>query len=87
MKDFLFHFFLIESPTLIYFSEWRLICKIAKLQARIKPTAFCSAIDKENLIESLLDFPTLLIQLLHSLCTTFPHLSCDHHVTLCDVTL
>ena len=32
-----------------------LICKVAKLQARIKPTALCSAIDKENLIESLLD--------------------------------
>jgi len=30
-------------------------CKKAKLQARIKPTVLCSAIDKENLIESLLD--------------------------------
>jgi len=52
-------------------------CKKAKLQARIKPTALCSAIDKENSIESPLDFSTLLIQLLHGLYTTFPHLSYD----------
>jgi len=31
------------------------ICKVAKLQARIKPTALCSVINKENSIESLLD--------------------------------
>jgi len=30
-------------------------CKEAKLQARIKPTALCSAIDKENSIEFPLD--------------------------------
>jgi len=30
--------------------------KEAKLQARIKPTTLCSAIDKENSIEFLLDF-------------------------------
>ena len=30
-------------------------CKKAKLQARIKPTALCSAIDKENSIEFPLD--------------------------------
>ena len=41
-------------------------------------------INKENSIESPLDFPTLLIQLLHGLCTTFPHLSCDT-VTSCHV--
>jgi len=29
---------------------------VSQLQARIKPTAFCLAIDKENSIESLLDF-------------------------------
>ena len=39
-------------------------CKEAKLQAGIKPTALCSAIDKENLIESPLDFATLYIQVL-----------------------
>jgi len=44
-------------------------CKEAKLQAGIKPTALCSAIDKENSIESLLDFATLYIQLLLWLCT------------------
>ena len=32
--------------------------KKAKLQAGIKPTALCSAIDKENLIEFPLDFST-----------------------------
>ena len=31
-------------------------CKEAKLQAGIKPTAFCSAFDKENLMEFPLDF-------------------------------
>ena len=31
-------------------------CKKAKLQARIKLTALCSVIDKENSIEFLLDF-------------------------------
>ena len=31
-------------------------CKKAKLQTRIKPTALCLAIDKENSIEFLLDF-------------------------------
>ena len=30
-------------------------CKKAKLQARIKPTVLCSAIDKENSIEFPLD--------------------------------
>ena len=32
-----------------------LLCQRAKLHARIKPTALCSAFDKENLIEFLLD--------------------------------
>jgi len=48
------------------------MCKEAKLQAGIKPTALCSAIDKENLIESPLDFATLYIQLLSWLCTLPP---------------
>jgi len=43
--------------------------KKAKLQAGIKPTVFCSATDKENSIEFLLDFATLYIQLLLWLCT------------------
>jgi len=47
-------------------------CKEAKLQAGIKPTALCSAIDKENSIESPLDFTTLYIQLLSWLCTLSP---------------
>jgi len=47
-------------------------CKEAKLQAGIKPTALCSAIDKENSIESSSDFATLYIQLLSWLCTLSP---------------
>ena len=45
-----------RTPTTIFLAgqTW-LTCKEAKLQARIKPTALCSAIDKENLIEFLLD--------------------------------
>jgi len=47
-------------------------CKEAKLQARIKLTTLCSAIDKKNSIESLLDFAILYIQLLLWLCTLSP---------------
>jgi len=36
-------------------SHWTLDADKAKLQARIKPTALCSAIDKKNSIEFLLD--------------------------------
>jgi len=39
-------------------------CQRAKLCAGIKPTALCSALDKENSIEFPLDFATLYIQLL-----------------------
>jgi len=58
--------------------------RLANSKARIKLTAPLSVFDKENLIEFLLDFSTLLIQLLHSLCTSFPHLSCD---LSCDIML
>jgi len=51
--------------------------RLANSKARIKPTALLSAFDKENSIEFPLDFSTLLIQLLHGLCTSFPCLSCD----------
>jgi len=37
-------------------------CKKAKLQARIKPTALCSAIDKENSIE----FPLYFLHYLYN---------------------
>jgi len=47
-------------------------CKETKLQARIKPTALCSVIDKENSIESPLDFAILYIQLLSWLCILSP---------------
>jgi len=73
-------------------------CKEAKLQARIKPTALCSAIDKENLIESPLDFATLYIHLLSWLCTLPPtvlmpvswllcHMLWLWPVTMCDMTV
>jgi len=51
--------------------------RIANSSAGIKPTALLSALDKENSIESLCISCILLIQLLHSLCTTFLWLSYD----------
>ena len=72
----------------------KLLVRIANSWARIKPTAPLSVLDKENLIEFLCISYTLLIQLLHDLCTTFPWLSydlicvmsaCD--IWLCHVTL
>jgi len=56
--------------------------RIASSRARIKPTAPLLVFDKKNSIEFLLDFSILLIQLLYSLCTSFPHLSCDPSVRL-----
>jgi len=53
-------------------------CKKAKLQARIKPTALCSAIDKKNSIESLLDFLHYLYNY-HMVCALLSH---AYHVTL-----
>jgi len=41
-------------------------------------------VNKENSIEFSFNFCTLLIHLLHSLYTTFPHLLCN---SLCDITL
>ena len=72
-------------------AEWSLwhfanTVRIANSWARIKPTALCSVIDKENSIESSYISCTLFIQLLYGLCTTFPWLLCDFivwHVT-CD---
>jgi len=74
------------------------ICKEAKLQVRIKPTALCSAIDKENLIESPLDFTTLytITVIAMHLVSHGPHAcqltSLSHAVTMtcdyvCDVTI
>jgi len=59
------------------------ICKKAKLQARIKPTALCSAIDKENSIEFLLDFLYYLYNY-YMVCALSFH---TYHVTSCDVTV
>ena len=53
------------------------MCKKAKLQARIKPTAFCSAIDKENSIEFLLDFLHYLYNY-YMVCALLSH---TYHVT------
>jgi len=63
------------------------ICKKAKLQARIKPTALCSAIDKENLIESLLDLLHYIYNYYHSYAPCLPQSSClsaDFFVTCYD---
>ena len=59
-------------------------CKKAKLQAGIKPTTLCSAIDKENSIEFLLDFLYYLYNY-YMVCALFSH---TPHVTWsCDVIL
>jgi len=56
-------------------------CKEAKLQARIKPTALCSAIDKENSIEFPLDFLHYLYNY-YMVCALFSHTyHVTHHVT------
>jgi len=58
------------------------ICKKAKLQARIKPTALCSAVDKENSIEFLLDFLYYLYNY-YMVCALPSHAyHVTHHVTL-----
>jgi len=64
-------------------------CKVAKLQARIKPTALCSVIDKENLIEFLLDFLHYLYNY-YMVCALLSHTyhvthHVTHHVISCDV--
>ena len=62
-------------------------CKVAKLQARIKPTALCSAIDKENLIEFPLDFLHYLYNY-YMVCALLSHTyHVTHHVISYDVTL
>jgi len=53
-------------------------CKKAKLQAEIKPTALCSAIDKENSIKSPLDFLYYLYNY-YMVCALLSH---AYHVTL-----
>jgi len=62
-------------------------CKVAKLQAGIKPTALCSAIDKKNSIEFLLDFLYYLYNY-YMVCALLSHAyHVTHHVTSCDVIL
>jgi len=63
------------------------MCKKAKLQARIKPTALCSAIDKENSIESPLDLLHYMYNYYHSYASCFLQFSCpsaDFFVTCYD---
>jgi len=68
----------------LYLDKWPLghdLCKKAKLQAGIKPTALCSAINKENSIEFLLDFLHYLYNY-YMVCALSSH---AYHVTLwCD---
>jgi len=62
-------------------------CKKAKLQARIKPTALCLVIDKENSIEFPLDFLHYLYNY-YMVCALFSHAyHVTNHVTSCDVML
>jgi len=62
-------------------------CQRAKLRAGIKPTALCSAFDKENSIEFPLDFLHYLYNY-YMVCALFSH-ACHvtYHVMSCDVTL
>jgi len=62
-------------------------CKKAKLQAGIKPTALCSAIDKENSIESPLDLLYYIYNYYCSYASCLPqssYPSSDFCVTCCD---
>ena len=62
-------------------------CKKAKLQAEIKPTAFYSAIDKENSIEFPLDFLYYLYNY-YMVCALLSYAyHVTHHMTSCDVML
>ena len=75
------------GPTLGWHALSVCWCKEAKLQARIKPTALRSAIDKENSIEFSLDFLHYLYNY-YMVCALFSHAYyVTHHVTLCDVML
>ena len=62
-------------------------CQGAKLHARIKPTALCSVLDKENSIKSSLDFLHYLYNY-YMVCVLFSHAyHVTRHVTSCDVML
>jgi len=67
----------VYSLSLVEQKELDSLCKKAKLQAGIKPTALCSAIDKENLIEFLLDFLHYLYNY-YMVCALLSH---AYHVT------
>jgi len=58
------------------------LCKKAKLQARIKPTALCSAIEKENSIESPLDLLYYIYNYCHDYVFCLPQFSCLSAVTI-----
>jgi len=69
----------------VEFKDFPASYKKTKLQAGIKPTALCSAIDKENLIEFLLDFLHYLYNY-YIVCALFSHAyHVTYHVTSCYV--
>jgi len=72
-------------PKSLWFASY---CKEAKLQAGIKPTALCSAIDKENSMEFLLiSLPTYTLYYCGYV-LILPWSSCySSHVTPCDCDL
>jgi len=81
----IFYLFLLLSYISLLFLY--LDCKEAKLQARIKPTTLCSAIDKKNSIEFPLDFLYYLYNY-YMVCALLSHAyHVTHHVTSCDVTM
>jgi len=57
-------------------------CKEAKLQAGIKPTAFCSVFDKENSMEFCLDFLHYLYNY-YMACALLSH--AYHVIYYCDI--
>ena len=62
-------------------------CKVAKLQAGIKPTALCLTIDKENLMKFPL-FPVHYLYNYYMVCALLFHTyHVTHHVMSCDMTL
>ena len=71
---------------IVHIDLWQAWCKKAKLQAGIKPTALCSAIDKENLIEFPLDFLHYLYNYIVCELSSYAY-HVTNHMTSCDVTL
>ena len=76
-----------HSNSLSALEQQREYVRVANFWARIKPTTLCSVIDKENLIEFLLDFLYYLYNY-YMVCALLSHTyHVTHHVTVTCVTL